>query len=91
MVNSVRFDRNMIGTRVPWLVTSATLPDKQRNVVLESLNIKQALELRAPLDRTNLYYNIIPSNIGMDYKGKTPTPLDFIIEKPAYNLSSILQ
>lgn len=70
MVDSVRFE-NMIGIQVPWLVTSATLPDKQRDAVLESLGIKHALELRTSLDCTNLYYNIIQIISGINYKEKT--------------------
>ena len=79
----------MIGIRAPWLVTSATLPDKQRDAVLDSLHIEEVLELKAPLDRPNLYYNIIPSDINMNYTGKTSTPLDFIVDEPGPAGSSI--
>jgi len=72
--------RGVFGKRPPWFITSATLPDNQLAKVLESLKIDNPIRIDEPLDRPNLYYNVINSNIGDRFRGGGETPLDHVVE-----------
>jgi superfamily II DNA helicase RecQ len=71
--------RGVFRKRPPWFITSATLPNNQLVNVLESLRIDDPIQIDEPLDRPNLYYNVINSHIGDRFRGGT-TPLDHVVE-----------
>jgi len=70
--------RDVFGNKPPWFVTSATLPNTQRENVLASLGIKDANLVDENLNRPNLYYNLIVNNVGEKFRGGGTTPLDHI-------------
>jgi hypothetical protein len=48
--------------------------------VLESPRIDDPMQIDEPLDRPNLYYNVINSHIGDGFHGGGTTPLDHVVE-----------
>lgn len=48
--------------------------------MLETLKIDNPIRIDEPLDRPNLYYNVINSHIGDRFRGGGKTPLDHVVE-----------
>jgi hypothetical protein len=73
--------RNIFDTTVPWLITSATMPLDIREEVMESVKISQYEAVITELDRPNLYYNIMVTDMSSIYAGEGRCPLDFVLDE----------
>jgi superfamily II DNA helicase RecQ len=73
--------RNMFGTPVPWFVTSATMPAVMGEEAMKSIGISEYTPIIAELDRPNLYYNIMVTELPSKYSGKGRTPMDFVMDR----------
>lgn len=73
--------RNMFGSSVPWFVTSATMPVVMGDEAMKSIGIPEYTPIIAELDRPNLYYNIMVTELPSKYSGKGRTPMDFVMDR----------
>ena len=57
------------------------MPSRIRKEVIESVGIPSYTSIISELDRPNLYYNILISDMSSKYPGEGNIPLDFIMDK----------
>lgn len=56
------------------------MPIVMRDEVIENLQIRSYKSVVAELNRPNLYYNIITTDMSSRYSGEGRSPLDFIMD-----------
>lgn len=71
----------MFGNSIPWFVTSSTMPAPIGEEVMKRIGIPEYTPIITELDRPNLYYNIIITDMSSKYSGKGRTPMDFIMDR----------